>query len=103
MTPISITHVAGEAITGMESDGARVVQRCAWCGALLINEPRGRLETDPPVVDGDPPPTYPLWPAGDLVRITFQVEVGRSIVVRREWLQPDGLPVDSCILRSPVV
>lgn len=104
MKPLTITHIAGEVVVSKGRD-ARIVQRCAWCGAVLINETAATFAVSPPKAYGTPPPTYPLWPAGEMVQLSFEVRAMDSIVVRREWIEGDGSdepPADACIRRGPL-
>lgn len=86
-------HVAGEVV---RSRGL-IRQRCAWCGEALIDTTEVSLQVNPPSVPSGAlvPPTWPLWPAGDLVRVIAPDEA--------EWLPEDdspGLPDESCLLTN---
>lgn len=59
MTPV--LHVAGVFVTINQ----RVRQRCAWCGAVLIDVDAATIAV--PV--GQPYDGVPTWPVGDLVGV----------------------------------
>lgn len=76
-----IVHIAGPDIRV----GARLRQRCAWCGALLLDYALDRVA----VPDGqDLTPT--TWPAGDLIAVDGYAS----------WIEPhvEGaqLPANAC-------
>lgn len=80
-----ITHIAGQHIT---IDDRYLRQRCAWCGAILLDYDLERVAA--PIGQEGPPAT---WPAGALVT----VDGGASWTVEVE-----RLPDDSCT-RQPDV
>lgn len=86
---VSVTHIAGVHL----QVNARLRQRCAWCGATLIDVALDRIafEAD----DEDPRPA--TWPAGELI----EVEHGASWVVPHR----DGaeLPGNACGRLDPDV
>jgi hypothetical protein len=80
MSP-SVTHIAAPAVTL----GFRVVQRCALCGAKLLDT-RDTERVTPPAGDN---PECLIWEAGRFVRVTE----GRSVMLARA----DELPADNCL------
>ena len=83
-----IVHIAGPAITV----GDQQRQRCAWCGAVLIDF-RFSLAMVP-VGQPGPPPT---WPGGDLVAR----DGNASWIV--EHKDGDPLPAEACARLDPAV
>lgn len=83
MNEPSITHVAAnEVLIG----GRRLRQRCAWCGAVLLDYDLTMIA----VPDGvDPTPS--TWVAGSLVRVS-----GTFPKVSASLGTPDELPADAC-------
>jgi hypothetical protein len=77
----AITHVAGFRI----HVNGHLRQRCAWCGALLLDY---ELERTAVPVGQDPQPA--LWEPGALV----EVDGGASWVVSHQ--EDDELPVNAC-------
>lgn len=59
--PAGVVHIAGMTVTIND----RMRQRCAWCGALLINYDLANIAV--PVTQADTSPAS--WPVGDLVLI----------------------------------
>lgn len=78
---MTITHIAGPPIT----INARLRQRCAWCGATLIDYDLARMAVP---VDQDPTPA--TWLLGDLIAVDGRA----SWVVPHEDGQP--LPPNAC-------
>ena len=78
---MSLTHIAGPHVTV----NARLRQRCAWCGATLIDYDLDRMAV--PVGQDSTPAT---WPAGALVA----VDGPASWLVDHEDGAP--LPDDAC-------
>lgn len=79
-------------------------QRCAWCGALLLDDDLTRMAwtLDPDGTDPGPPP---VWPIGELIAVDGGVE---RVVPRDAW--PDSatpgekrLPDGCCALLDPEV
>jgi hypothetical protein len=91
----SITHIAGPDIVW---DGRYLRQRCAWCGATLIDQDLTLV-----AVAGDPAP-FPTWPVGDLIRVD-----GNMTVVVHEFRglfpgeEPTKAPDDACLRLDPQV
>lgn len=82
MTPL--IHIAGPAITV----GARLRQRCAWCGATMIDYDLDRIAIPDGPAGQDPTPA--TWPIGDLIAVDGHA----SWTVPHEDDQP--LPDDAC-------
>lgn len=77
----SVVHIAGPDI----QVGAQLRQRCAWCGAVLIDYDLNRIA----VPEGqDPRPS--TWPVGELI----EVDGPASWVV--EHTDGDQLPPNAC-------
>lgn len=96
------THIAG---LDMLISDRYMIQRCAWCGAVLLAYDLTRIgvmskEDGSP---GDPPS---MFPAGMLVRCTLEeviermddIALGRSM---KEVLDDEKLPEDACALTIP--
>lgn len=83
-----ITHIAGLRI---ETGRGLVRQRCAWCGAVLVDEDLTRVafEAD------DPDKTIATWQPGAQVHVD-----GDASWVHAEEAQ---LPDDSCAVLDPDV
>lgn len=62
-----VLHVAGVHVTINQ----RVRQRCAWCGALLIDVDVATIA----VPAGQPYDGVPTWPVGDLVLVDGNMTV----------------------------
>jgi hypothetical protein len=77
----SITHIAANDIT---IGGQRLRQRCAWCGAILIDYDLTRVAVA--VVEGEA-----TWPVGGLVRVTGTFPKVSSLLPNT-----DELPDDAC-------
>ena len=75
-----VTHIAANDVT---IGGRRLRQRCAWCGAVLLDYDLSRI-----AVAGDewsPPAT---WPVGRLVRVDGAMSTALE--------DTDELPEDAC-------
>lgn len=83
-----VVHIAGVHVRV----GPFLRQRCAWCGAALLDYNLERLAVP---VGQDPTPA--VWPHGDLVL----VDGGMSAVV--EHKDGDPLPDGACALIDPAV
>lgn len=83
-----VIHIAGPDVRV----GELLRQRCAWCGALLIDYDLERIAV--PVGQEATPAT---WPPGDLVAVDGHV----SVVVPHE--DGDDLPWDACARLDPAV
>lgn len=81
-----MVHIAGHTVT----IGSQIRQRCAWCGAVLIDEDLSRVAV--PIEDAGRP--FPTWPTGELV------EVERVGIMRATRLvdhtDGDQLPDNAC-------
>lgn len=78
MTSSMIVHIAGLDVT---IDGEHQRQRCAWCGAVIIEYTLSRIAV--PIGQPGPPA---VWPVGALVA----VDGGMSYVVESEKLPPES-------------
>ncbi|MGI5223545.1 hypothetical protein [Actinoallomurus sp. CA-142502] len=76
-----IVHIAGPDITV----GAQLRQRCAWCGAVLLDYDLTRIA----VPEGDDPRPG-TWPVGALV------EVAGNASWERDHVDGDPLPANAC-------
>jgi hypothetical protein len=82
----STTHIAANDIT---IGGQRLRQRCAWCGAILIDYDLTRVAVKTePGEDPKPPATFP---PGRLVRVD-----GSNPKVSLVLDETDTLPDDAC-------
>lgn len=96
---VTESHVAGLAITW---DGRFVRQRCAWCGAVLVDHDLGYVMVETPS-DGSTPEPPPTWPVDALVRIDGHM---RYTVNTEEQLgegQGEVVPDDCCMRLDPEV
>lgn len=85
---MSLVHIAGNDV----QIGNRLRQRCAWCGAVLVDYDLDRVA----VPEGqDPRPA--TWPVAELVA----VDGPASWVVEHEDGQP--LPDNACAVLDPEV
>lgn len=83
----SITHIAANDIT---IGGQRLRQRCAWCGAVLIDMDLTRVAVQ--AEPGEEPKPPATWPVGGLVRVT-----GTAPKVTEALPEHiDRLPDDAC-------
>lgn len=86
----SIVHIAGHPV----QVGSHLRQRCAWCGAVILDQDLARTAVQLPE-DGSDPPPYPTWGTGELIE-THGLDhsaVSATWVVDHE----DGQPVpDGC-------
>jgi hypothetical protein len=84
----AVTHIAGLDVTVND----RLRQRCAWCGATLIDEDVARVQR--PIGLNE---IVPRWPIGELVVVD-----GRA-----SWTIPysddDPIPDDACASLDPDV
>lgn len=85
---ISILHIAGVHVTV----GNRLRQRCAWCGAVLIDYDLA-LVAVPVGQEGAPA----VWPVGDLVLVDGHV----SALV--EHVDGEPVPEGACARLDPEV
>lgn len=85
----AIVHIAGPAV----QIGALLRQRCAWCGATLIDYDLERVA----VPEGQDP-TPATWPPAELVMVDVS---GVSAVV--EHADGNQLPHDACARLDPAV
>jgi hypothetical protein len=87
----AVTHIAGLVI----DVGPLMRQRCAWCGAVLVDYDRERV-----MVQADRPADreLPSWPVGELVEVDGPV----STVVEHE-AGVDKLPANACARLDPEV
>lgn len=76
-----IIHIAGNHVTVNQ----HLRQRCAWCGAALIDQDLASV-----MVPTDQPGPYPTWPVGELVA----KDGGMSYTV--EHKDGDQLPAEAC-------
>lgn len=93
------THIAG---IDLEIDGCHLIQRCAWCGAVLLAHDYARI-----AMPGEwkKPGAFPI---GAMVRFTYAGTVasfngvGLSMTAK-EVLDPtpEKLPEDSCCRAIP--
>lgn len=65
MSDASITHIAAQDVT---IGGRRQRQRCAWCGAILLDYDLSKIAVQ--VVEGEEPQGPSAWEPGRLVRVT---------------------------------
>lgn len=92
------THVAG---LDLEISGRYLVQRCAWCGAVLLSYDYERVAM---VGEWQKPATFEI---GKLVRFSYDGtvarwgEVGLSRTVK-QVLGDERLPDDACCLALPL-
>jgi len=86
------SHIAGPAVTW---DGRYMRQRCAWCGAILLDYDLTRLAS----MDGAPPA---MWPEYETIRQDGPMSM---IVDLESSSGDDGLkaPADSCLRLDPAV
>ena len=80
-------HIAG---LDIEVGGRFLRQRCAWCGAVLVDYDLERVAAP---VGQDPRPS--VWPPGDLVRVDGNVS---AIVPHADG---EKLPADCCAALDP--
>lgn len=94
------THIAG---IDLEIDGRYLVQRCAWCGAVLLAYDYAAIAMPPPWTK---PSTFAV---GAIVRFTYAGavarfgEVGLSMT-SKEVLdpRPERMPEDACTAALPL-
>lgn len=83
-----ITHIAGLVV---HLDGQRLRQRCAWCGAVLIDEDLSRVQ----VIEGSGP--FPTFETGELI------EVDGNAYVQLNAADHPKLPANACGRLDPEV
>jgi hypothetical protein len=91
----AITHIAGLDVTWHGEQGPHLRQRCAWCGATLIDMQLAR--TSVLIVPGLDTQTPTVWPIGALIT----VDGNASAVLMIAAGQP--LPDNSCARIDPEV
>lgn len=84
----SITHIAGMDIT---IGGRRLRQRCAWCGAVLLDYDLTRVAVAVEPGQEDEPAKMATYESGRLVRVT-----GDSPRVFELLDETGKLPDDAC-------
>lgn len=82
----TVTHIAAQDIT---IGGTRLRQRCAWCGATIIDLDLTRVAVQ--VEPGEEPRPPATWEPGRLVR----VDVGNPKITT-VLDETDTLPDDAC-------
>jgi hypothetical protein len=95
----SETHIAGLAL---EISERYLIQRCAWCGTVLLAYDYART-----AVAGDEWSRPGEWTAGGLVRYQYDGDVARwgEIALSRTIgvaLDDEKLPDDACALNLPL-
>lgn len=83
-----MTHIVGMYVR----IGDRLRQRCAWCGAVLIDYDLAAMA----VPEGQDP-TPATWPVGELVRLDGPV------TWKLDHVDGDQLPADACGMLDPEV
>jgi hypothetical protein len=84
----TVTHIAANDIL---IAGRRLRQRCAWCGAVLIDLDLTRVAVQ--VEPGEEPEAPATWPVGRLVRVAGE---GCSFTYTTVLDETDELPDDAC-------
>lgn len=87
------THVAGVPLAVPDGPGARLRQRCAWCGALLVEVTR-QLVMDTADLEG-----LRFW----AVHTVVQVGADGTPHGAGELFDPVRVPADSCVALDPAV
>ena len=87
----SMTHVAGLVV----NIGPHMRQRCAWCGAVMIDYDLTRIAVV--VTDGEKPSGPPTWEVGALI-----VVAGNASWVAEDQ-GDDQLPADACARLDPEI
>lgn len=87
-------HIAGHPV----QVGTVLRQRCAWCGAVLIDEDLSRIAV--PVDQADK--AYPTWEHGVLVKTNVLDGSGGYWTVV-EHTEGDPVPVGCCAKLDPAV
>ena len=93
------THVAG---LDLEIQGRYLIQRCAWCGAVLLSYDYTRMS-----VAGDTWEKPGAFTAGQLIRFSYdgtvarwgKVGLTRTVAIA---LDDETLPDDACALNLPL-
>jgi hypothetical protein len=91
---VTITHIAGIDVTWQGEQGPHLRQRCAWCGATLIDvELRNTAVL---IVEGQEPLPPATWTIGALVTIDGNCATSNM---------PNGMPLpdDACTRIDPAV
>jgi hypothetical protein len=95
---VTETHVAG---CDLEVQGRYLIQRCSWCGAVLLSYDYARIAS--PTAIESRPSTFRV---GGLVRFTYDgVAAFQGVALDRtmmEALDEEMLPDDSCALLLPL-
>lgn len=78
-----VTHIAANDVT---IGGRRLRQRCAWCGAVLLDYDLARVAVQ--VEPGEEPRPPATWPVGALVRVDGHYSAALE--------DTDELPDDAC-------
>lgn len=65
MSDGAVTHVAGLSVTFASPEGPILRQRCAWCGAMLVDVNLGMVMF--PIEQDDK--TVPTWEVFSMVRV----------------------------------
>lgn len=93
-----VTHIAGPDIT---IEGRYLRQRCAWCGAVLLD-----YDLTLVAVPADQPGPLATWPLGAFVRVHAGV---KEVLERSDPATPldrhlgPRLPAGACALMDPAV
>jgi hypothetical protein len=98
VSTVTETHVAG---LDLEVQGRYLIQRCAWCGGVLLAYDYLRTATPG---EWEKPGT---WPHGALIRCTYDGTItSRNDVALSRTMQTivdsDRLPDDACALTMPL-
>lgn len=93
-----IVHIAGNPV----QVGTHLRQRCAWCGAVMIDQDLALTMVQIPE-DGSEPASYPTWGVGELIARNGLdgSMVSGSWVVEHEAGQP--VPDGCCAKLGPEV
>lgn len=92
----TITHVAGLDVL---FQGRWQRQRCAWCGAVLVDNDLSLVAVPIPADESEPEPPA-LWPMGALVRVA---DLGGGARCTSVLDDTDVPPDDSCMVLDPAV
>lgn len=92
-----VTHVAGLSVTFGSPDGQLLRQRCAWCGALMVDVNLGLVSYPIDQVMQ----TVPTWEVFAMVRIdgNFSQALEDELLANGETKVPD----DCCMWIDPAV
>lgn len=91
----AVAHLAGGEVQYNAEDGAHLRQRCAWCGATLIDVNLDRIQV--PVGQEGP---YPTWPVGGFVE-TYSPDQQGGMWASIDWVSGTPVPANAC-LRMPL-